>query len=346
MLKFKKNLFSQKVNTDFICRQSDNLDLLRYKNNEITFWCPEETTPNGIINDAHALNQSRVIKEYRNFQQQCTEHNIQYNFVLGARNPIFNNKTWNNYFAYHSIYNNKQKLKKYVDVNTHFICMNGRLTEQRCRFIDNFAKNNLIKYSYFTCHNNMQVAKKFTTDLDAIEKEICNIYNWQHWQPKVFVLDDIKKWEERAPAHYIPKFYNRGACIVGTESKEHIVFVTEKFYNPVLHKRPCLLYAARDYYHTIWKKGYKQLIDVDYSFDSVEDNDKRLEMYLAELVKISKQNKQEFFDKQKEILEYNFNNYMKEILYTVPPKNLPEYYAKIVSHAKEFADKHYNKELW
>lgn len=318
--------------TYIICSDYKYTDLSKFKNKSITIWAPDEVTPNGFVNDRMLENQKQVVLDYQKFQDTCIEHNIDYKLILGARNPIFHHKTWNNFFAYYTIANSPKDIKiHYMD--KPLVCMNGRMTNQRCKFIDQFAKEGLIDYSYFTAHNNFQ------------DTEWLN-YNWQHWEPKVTVLEDVKDWKNRPPAHKIPDFYTKGACIVGTESKDHLIFITEKFYNPTYYKRPSLLYSCKDYYYTLWKKGYKPLDGIDYAFDSEGDNEKRLKMYMKQVRLISKRDPNKFYQKQKDILEYNRNNMMKEVLYSVVPEDLPPYYKKIVEKAKTEAEKNYSEDWY
>ena len=89
--------------------------------------------------------------------------------------------------------------------------------------------------------------------------------------------------------------------------------LTEKIFKPIIARRPFLLVAAPGNLAYLKSYGFKTFSKwVDESYDDEQDDDKRIQMIVAQLKKLCKLNKDDLYDMQQEmdeILDYNFEHF-------------------------------------
>jgi hypothetical protein len=89
--------------------------------------------------------------------------------------------------------------------------------------------------------------------------------------------------------------------------------LTEKIFKPIIARRPFLLVAAPGNLAYLKSYGFKTFYKwVDESYDNEQDDDKRIQMVVAQLKKLCALNKDDLYEMQQEmddILDYNFNHF-------------------------------------
>ena len=92
--------------------------------------------------------------------------------------------------------------------------------------------------------------------------------------------------------------------------------LTEKIFKPIVHRRPFLLVAAPGNLAYLKSYGFKTFDRwIDESYDTIEDDDLRIEAVTRELAKLCKLSKAELeamHDEMQEVLDYNFNHFYGE----------------------------------
>ena len=171
--------------------------------------------------------------------------------------------------------------------------------------------------------------EKFLPNCNSIpqKKFICMIYSTKkEFRKKIYefvsrdsfdcfyssVDNDIKLTE--IPEHYphgyykdkessygVPKEYFESLIDIVSESYvEFSTHFSEKTYKPLILRKVFLTYAGPYYYETLTEFGFETYDELfDYSFDKVENKNKRLDMFLNQLEKINNMQ----FDDIKYIIE-------------------------------------------
>jgi hypothetical protein len=89
--------------------------------------------------------------------------------------------------------------------------------------------------------------------------------------------------------------------------------LTEKIFKPIVHRRPFILVAAPGNLAYLKSYGFKTFDRwIDESYDTIEDNDQRIQAITQELAKLCKLNREELetmYQEMQEILDYNFNHF-------------------------------------
>lgn len=89
--------------------------------------------------------------------------------------------------------------------------------------------------------------------------------------------------------------------------------LTEKIFKPIIARRPFLLVAAPGNLAYLKSYGFKTFDKwVDESYDTEQDDDKRIQLIVAQLKKLCNYNRDELYSMQEEmddILDYNFNHF-------------------------------------
>lgn len=267
------------------------------KPDEIYIMTPEEVTPSCVYSDLHWTMQELVMKDYQTLVQYTSKNNIKIYIVLGQAYDDRYSATltyfWNDYFLYRVMNRNLEK-SSHVPIKP-FISLNGRITTGRCRFIDHFYKYNMFDKGYMSISNNGNLNVDFS------------VYRWKYWKdPSLFFIDKIDLKDGNPAFKIIPEYFD-GYFSFGSETKEHLVFVTEKTYLPIYFKKPFLLYAGKGQYAFLKSQGFKLFENiVDYSFDNIEDHDERADAIVYQMKCITEIDLQTLIDKTKDTCEYNY----------------------------------------
>ena len=252
--------------------------------------------------------------EFVMFKRFLDYHNVNLKMILGApTNSILNYRyqfkdfknlnPWHTFFAnfviQHILYLKASPYGHNNVINKHFTSMNGRAHPWRCMFIDYMYKYNLFDKGYISWHNseNWQYP-----------------YDFKWWAPKKLNFD--KNWVNPSNGFYdmytVPIEFKDSLFSIISESNLQTIFVTEKTYLPIYHKRPFIIFGA-PYIHQYLKSLGFMLFDeiIDYSFDSVDDDEKRCDMLMKEVAKLCSTNIEKLRKKSITKVEHNFNNLLK-----------------------------------
>jgi len=119
------------------------------------------------------------------------------------------------------------------------------------------------------------------------------------------------------------KFWQRSLFHIVSETVfyEEKLHLTEKIFKPIVVKRPFMLVGAYKNLEYLKSYGFKTFDKwIDESYDNEKDPDKRIQLVVKEIAKISKLNNKQLHDLKKDMqstLDYNFNHFFgnfKEIV--------------------------------
>lgn len=190
-------------------------------------------------------------------------------------------ETWPNYFAHvtaHRHIEDDYKLKKPdpEELKKHFICMNGRPHFYRSHFIDEMYGAGFFDYGYISWHE---------FDIDDYKDK----HEWKYWTPQKMEFDNNFHSDNGIADIFIPpdQFTNSVFSII-SESNLNCMFFTEKTWIPIYNQKPILIWGHPNS-HTFLEQewGFKLHRNIiDYSFDTEQDDTKRLHMLIEQIKKI------------------------------------------------------------
>jgi hypothetical protein len=97
--------------------------------------------------------------------------------------------------------------------------------------------------------------------------------------------------------------------------------LTEKIFKPIVHRRPFMLVAAPGNLAYLKSYGFKTFDRwIDESYDTIQDDDVRIQAVCDQLAKLCKLSKKELDGMNKEmqeILDYNFNHFYGEFKHII-----------------------------
>lgn len=269
---------------------------------------PEEyEAPEFFIN----REQYKFFKGYLNYNNiklihvtsAITDPEINYRYYANDQQDTI---CWEMFFAHQVVtgqlerdiipYGHEEKIHK------HFTSMNGRSHKWRCMFMDYMAKYNLIDKGYVSWHN----VENWDYD-----------YKFKYWTPKKMSFD--RRWRKSADGLldilFPPEEFKTSLFSVISESNVDCLFVTEKTFIPIFHKRPFIVYGPPNFQKYLKSKGY-QLFDeiIDYSFDEIDDNEVRADMMMQQVEKICNHDIYELKSRLQPKVEHNFRNMMNDVV--------------------------------
>ena len=183
------------------------------------------------------------------------------------------------------------KLPEYTITHNHitktYVCLNNKAHNHRCMLIDELVHNDLIKHGAVSWH----------------EPEVS--YDWKYWTPTHLVLDGVYP-KNLNSYKSLPKEFDSTLFSLVAESTEDVLFITEKTWTPILFKRPVLVFGAKDINKHLESLGielYHELFD--YSFDSLDRIEDRLDGIMSNIKRISQLDLQELRNNIEEKTERN-----------------------------------------
>lgn len=237
---------------------------------------------------------------------------------------------WPTFLLHVSYYNGKYTDMKFQP-NTKFEKLysfyNMRPKTHRSMLIDLLYHNNL-----FDCGN-------ITWNLKT--KQVHNIeYEFQFWKEEIIKrghnnVSEYSKLFDEYSCHYDLEFFNDDSLIhIIGETFNHINFITEKTYKPILINKIFLCLGAPDCNNNLKKYGFKLFEEIfDYSFDSEKDTNKRVDGVFNNLKNIKGKNYNEIYKMVEKKILHNKKKYI-EILHKDEfiPKEFVDFYVKNKSY--------------
>lgn len=240
----------------------------------------------------------------------CSEHGIkQYDALKNYFD--FKYVSFTTYYVFETI-NYMMLLNRRYEPNNpseHFCCLNNKARIGRCKLIDALAKHNLLS-KYTTWHE---------TDSN---------YDFKYFDNKKRILDVLEGTElsfelfnppEKA---FIDSVWSITCEYMDSHYPNDIIEITEKIFIPMAHKKPVLVFGPKDYYKELKLLGFKTHDNIiDYSFDSVDDLDERLNLFIKEMVKLKNRDISETLSATKNIVDHNFKNLVRIVKYRIKNKH-------------------------
>jgi hypothetical protein len=199
-----------------------------------------------------------------------------------------------------------------------FLSTNNHGHNFRCAMIDQFAKHNLF-------HEKNLITWQ--------HKRVDPNYKFEWFDARPIVLDEFYKEDNSFNAvQLIPQYHDCFMSIVA-ESSCNSLFVTEKTAIPLLWLKPFIAWTAPNYHKFLGELGfwlYDELID--YTFDSIIDNNERLEAFMIEVNKINAMSMEETKEWHNRLMPKLLHNRQQvfDIRYN------PAYTPKLVTHWKNY----------
>lgn len=259
----------------------------------------------------------------------------------------FHSMVYNNQHYQYNISNNMDAWDDSVNLNTPinrlFISMNNLAKPHRCRLMDYLAKYDLIDRGAISWHDILRQYNDIRhTLVDDISDSQRNGFVYNYWTPKRMYLNTtgenthLGSVSEKLPVEYHDSFMQ----IVG-ETEEDYFFMTEKTATPLLLNKIFLVASCVNHHKILQDMGFLLYDELfDYSFDSVEDTDKRMEMIAenvnryknhsnTELMMLRKQVEHKLRHNRKQALYYTYEGVPKEML-DVVDKILGSAYSQVL----------------
>lgn len=273
---------------------------------DVVIFGPEEYEPGALwISPEQYL----LIKRFLDY------HNVELKIVFGSPidkdlNPKYkfidlpNMSAWPTYFSNFVVnYNVMKDIYPYGHnniVTKHFTSLNARAHPWRCMFVDYIYKYGLFDKGYVSWHN--------SENWDYV-------YNFRWWTPETINFDS--NWINNTDGVLdifnppVEQFRDSLFSLI-SESTTECIFVTEKTYIPIYHKRPFLIFGAPRTHEYLKSLGFKMFDElIDYSFDLIEDDEKRCNALMHQMLKLSKHDIQKIKRIAKPKTEYNFLNLLR-----------------------------------
>ena len=203
-----------------------------------------------IIKFDHTYADATIFNEY------MKSKNVEVYRVVGAVpnkqwNPTYrmsydkNVYGWSTYFAHAVVLEAIEAGRPSVGHGTikkSFISLNRRAHPHRCMFIDILHKHGLQHHGVITWHN--------------YETPEYN-YEFKHWAPvnlKITELNDVTNdFKLLTP----PPQFSETLFSVVSESDPSLIFLTEKTFMPIFHKRPFIIFGAKNIHKYLKKLKFK-----------------------------------------------------------------------------------------
>ena len=254
---------------------------------------------------------------FREINDYCFDNNIEIIFHTGAyqvpyafvdgkqypHNTVIRNHPMHFLVKFYTIYikQNIKSIQKYFEekkISNYYYILNNIPHYHRCKFLDTFHKYELNKVGKFTWN--------ITTTEYVGRVSGADLYQFEYWEEKV-TKDELNTYKSRKPDIIPSESYFNSLFDIVLESTTTVCFFTEKTVRPLVYGKPFILVGHRDLHANLVEAGFK-LFDniVDYSFDSIEDVDERIEAINKELKRLSETfTIEELYRATKDVVEYN-----------------------------------------
>lgn len=159
-------------------------------------------------------------------------------------------------------------------------------------------------------------------ETDAVTFSTCHAMGVTHWGPDVIKPKDGKSGAQAiAEDHNLrcsdlidPSIYNQShySCVVETviPADNRMSMFSEKEAKPIVTKRPFIVVGTMHHLKAFRSLGFKTFSPViDESYDNEPDLDKRMNMLLDSMFKLSQEDPKQVYEKLRPILEHNHDHF-------------------------------------
>lgn len=160
------------------------------------------------------------------------------------------------------------------NIDTLYITMNNLAHNHRCLMMDLLAKHNLIDSGAIAWRD---ILRCFDNDRNEIPDSLRIGYRYKYWTPERLSLD-YSGLESYINQAVLPPQYKHAFMQLVNESTLDTFFLTEKTGFALLYNKIFLVIGAKNFHKNLVDMGFK-LYDrlFDYSFDSIDDDEARIE---------------------------------------------------------------------
>lgn len=224
---------------------------------------------------------------------------------------------WWNYWLYFTLHNirlGEVSEIKSIQPEKFIMTMNNRATTHRRFMMKWLDYYNLLTDSYFSWIRPMnwnfkRMHSTFDSDMIWSNEEKRYFLPSQTWVTK----HDSPNFEDDIPKEFYRTFVN-----VVNETTTNVIFITEKTWRCLLLGKPFLVNGAPNFHKSLKEKGFKLYDDIfDYSFDSIENDDKRCQQIAKQLYNLQDSDFKKLHDSIYHKLVYNQNLCKQMILNNV-----------------------------
>lgn len=210
-----------------------------------------------------------------------------------------------------------------------YTCLNRVMRVHRVQFLDKMLGRNLINdRCYYSFYNEIlenggieqlnDFQKHKSIDVDNIFKNIELVktlqlnHNPNRINPADLRVEDFYLYQD-SYFSVIPEtgYYNPAQWKYTIQALEDCVFLSEKTYKPILMRQPFILLARTNTLKNLHKRGYKTFHPyIDESYDSIEDDELRMDTIVNEIERLSNQTDEEWdvwVRNVKPIVDHNFD---------------------------------------
>lgn len=245
------------------------------------------------------------------FKNAVNKYNVEVIIVTGSPNSKWhdiNTKSlginnikiehWPTYWFYYTekFFSNKRVDHKNKNYNKKltipFVCMNNRGHYHRCLAIDLMQKYNLLDKGAVTWINPLNENQDF---------------KWKHFDNRKLLWND--NMISRQESFIIADEYKQSFFDFVTECCTETVMISEKTIRPLLLKKPFVVLGAPGFHSYLKELGFKLYTEIiNYDFDSVEDISLRTEMFVKNMIRVSKiENLNEMHKKLESKILHNYS---------------------------------------
>jgi hypothetical protein len=175
--------------------------------------------------------------------------------------------------------------------NKHFLSLNRSPRLHRSKMFEYLKEKDLLKYGYVSyIDEGYYVDGELTTNAK----------------------------DNQAGAFIEREYFENSYLNIVTETwfYEKSLFLTEKIFKPIIYHQPFLLLSGYNSLKLFKDLGYKTFDKIiSESYDNEKDDDKRFDMVMSEVNRLSKMSIDKVHDMYlsvKDILEYNYNHFLSE----------------------------------
>ena len=197
----------------------------------------------------------------------------------------------------------------------HYVCMNFTMRPHRAYLIERLAVEDVFEQGRISWGDREPPLDAGI--LNQLQRKTQKKYRCEEpWMEE----DDEELWQ-LPPVHDMPsppvRVWADTAFNLVTEThhnKEGSI-VTEKIWQPMWHARPVLCNGPVNVHQHLIDNGYRLMVDIDYSFDSIRDERKRVETLAAQVAKLCKRfTPEEIVQRNREVALHNQRRIYQQVL--------------------------------
>lgn len=297
------------------------------KNSTLLFVNPEEYELFlGCLRPPNSNESEFPREKFKRIEEELVKNNVKIEYILGSYSSPFpkdfsikNFKVihWPTFMIHYSDffidYNSVLPVK---DIDKLFISLNHRSRPDRRYFVDQIYKNQLENHGYISWHN---------ADIESEKSE-----KFKYFCGNTMTLDNFEF------NGILLKEYFRSLINVISESSVYNLDISEKTWYAVIGKKPFITLAAKDYYKTLEKLGFRLYYELfDYEFDQYNSYKQRADSITEQLSQLKNIDLNQTYNTLLPKIEYNYNHYYN-LLYdkSLIPKEYFKYKNRIYKNTR------------